>query len=285
MAMSTTAAPDAFLPADTGQLIVQPVTEASIAMQVLGTIPVGPHVDSYRVPIVTDDPTAGWTAEGADITESDQALAEDADYFHKLAALTIISSELANDSAPDAAQQVGLGMARDIARRFDQAFFGERAADNLIPPRGLGNITGITAHETAATTWTDLDPFVAAIYSAELVGATLAGFVAHPDDALALAQLKSATGSNLPLLGSDPTAPTTRLIAGVPLYISPAVTAGTVWGLPRDYVTIPLRQDAEVTRDTSAYFASDRVAIRAIMRATTMFPHPAAIQKITLKAA
>ena len=43
----------------------------------------------------------------------------------------------------------------------------------------------------------------------------------------------AAVGSNKPLLSSDPTQPTHRQIAGVPLYVSPAVGADLVRAIPR----------------------------------------------------
>ena len=280
MSMTTAGQPQAWLPEQIGNLIVQPVEQNSVAIQALGATTTAGAIDSYRVPIVKADPSAAWVAEGAEITPSDSDLDEDADTFHKLAGLTVISSELANDSAPDVAEQIGLGLARDIARKLDQAFFGSRAASTLAP-RGLGDIAGIGT-VTAPAEWRDLDPFSEAISCAGQVGASLACFVANPADALALNRLKVQTGSNLPLLGADPSAPTKQVISGVPLLTSSAVAAGTVWGLPAGRIVIVLRQDATVTRDESVFFTSDRVAIRAILRATVLYPHAAAIQKITL---
>ncbi|MEV3855982.1 phage major capsid protein [Streptomyces sp. NPDC050095] len=129
-----------------------------------------------------------------------------------------------------------------------------------------------------------MDPFLEAIAQAETVGAMLTSFAAHPTDALALAQLKEQTGSNRPLLGSDPTAPTRRLIAGVPLYVSSAVTPGTVWGLPKDRVFVVLRRDVKVDLSTEAFFRSDQVAVRGTMRIGYGFPHPVAITRVRLTA-
>ncbi|MDK9655204.1 phage major capsid protein [Propionibacterium freudenreichii] len=283
--MTTPNTPQAWLPETIGELIVQPVQAASVAITALGSVFADAQTDQYRVPVVKTDPAAAWVPEGTEIPVSEQGLGEDADRFHKLAGLTIVSSELANDSNPDAAEQVGLGLARDIARKLDGAFFGSRGASEN-QPRGLGDITGVNAIATSTTAWQSLDPFTSATYAAENVGAQLAAFVANPDDALALAQLKDQTGSNRPLLGTDPTTATKRLIDGVPLLTSPAVAAGTVWGLPGlGQVLIAIRSDTSLVRDESVFFTSDRVAIRATMRVTTLFPHPAAIQRISLKAA
>jgi len=116
----------------------------------------------------------------------------------------------------------------------------------------------------------------------ETANSVLTAFVAHPDTALALATIKEQTGSNKSLLGSDPTQPTSRTIAGVPLYTSPSVTADTtVWGISAPHSIFVLRQDASVVTDTSAFFTSDRVAVRATLRVAFAYPHPAAIVKVT----
>lgn len=287
MAMITSGQPATWFPDETGDLIIKPITQDSIALAILsGTQALASapgRVNSYRVPIWNTDPTASWVAEGQEIPASDGTMGEEHDGFYKLAGISTVSRELANDSDPDAAQQVGNGLARDIARKVDTAFFGTRGSD-LDQPRGLADITGVTGVDAGAA-WIDSDPFVAAVYAAEGVGATIAGFVANPADALALAKLKAATGSNLPLLGADPTQPTRRVIAGVPLYSSSAVTAGTIWGIPADGLVLGvIREDVDVRRDESVKFTSDQVMIRATMRLSFLYPHPAAVTKITLGA-
>lgn len=281
MTMTTSTQPTTWLPDQVGALVVQPVQAASVAIQAVGSVGAGDRVNAYRVPIVTADPTAAWTAEGDEIAASETSLGEDVDTFHKLAGLTIISSELADDSSPDVAQQVGQGLARDIARKIDAAFFGKRGV-GVLQPRGLGDITGVGDVEAGAS-WANTDPFAEAQAKAEGVGARIGSFVANPADALALAKIKRMTGSNEPLLASDPTQPARRTVVGVPLLTSPAVEAGTIWGLPADgRIVIAIRSDVTLVRDASAYFTSDRVAIRATLRATTLFPHAASIVKVHL---
>jgi HK97 family phage major capsid protein len=276
MAMLTTNANRAFLPEQVGQLVVQPVIAQAVATQAATVVPISAAVDTFRVPIVAEDPTAAWVAEGQEIPPSDAVLDEVASTFSKLAGLTIISRELAEDSSPAAAQLVGQGLARDIARKLDSAFFGNVAAP---APPGLGALTGTTPVD--AGDWGNLDPFEQAIAEAAAVGATLTAFVANPAVALELATIKTTTDSNANLLQADPTQPTRRMIAGVPLYSSPAVAPDTVWGLPRDRALVALREGTTLAVDRSVFFTSDRIAVRATLRAAFAFPHPAAIIKIT----
>lgn len=274
--VNTTANSSAILTVEqVGDLIVRPVTNDSIAAQVSKVV--NTSSSSYRVPIVTADPTAAWVAEGQEIAADDLDLTELDITFSKLAGLTVISSELAADSSPEAAQEVGAGLSRDLVRKVDQAYFGALASP---APSGLGALSGITA-VSAGAAYANLDPFAEAIAKAEEVGATVGAFVTTPAVALTLAKLKVQTGSNQQLLGTDPTSPTSRTISGVPLLVSPTIAANTVWAIPRDRALFVLRNGAEVTTDGSVFFTSDRIAVRAKLRVGFGFPHPAAIVKIT----
>lgn len=279
MSMTTTDVTKAFLPEAIHDLIVQPVGDASIAMQVSTVARPGPQTNVYRVPVVTADPLAAWVAEGAEIAPSDMEVDEVSSPFFKVAGLTIVSRELAEDSSPAAASLVGAGLARDIARKVDGAFFGTKGS-STVQPLGLGDITPNVIETGSA--WTNTDPFAEAIYAAEGAGATLRAFVANPADALLLAKVKKQTGSNEPLLGTSPTEATRRVIAGVPLLVSPAVAVGTIWGIPQEKTVIALREDVTLDVDKSVFFTSDRVAIKATLRMASLFPHAAAVQKITL---
>ncbi|WP_104177648.1 phage major capsid protein [Cryobacterium sp. Y50] len=262
------------------QLLVLPVEAASVAVQASTLIP----TDATRthIPLVTGDPSAAWVAEGDEIGASDPTIDDIVAEPAKIAGLTIITNELAADTSPQAAAIVGDGLARDIARKIDVAFFGSKGA-SVVQPAGLGDLAGVT-DVTGSTAWANLDPFAEAISNVEGLGLAVDTFIANPADALLLATLKESTGSNKPLLGSDPTNATRRLLQGVPLLTSPGVAVGTVWGIPKVRSIIVRRNDVDLQTDKSAYFTSDRTAIRATLRVTFAFPQAAAIQKISLTA-
>jgi len=275
MAMNTVNSSAILTQAQVDELLVQPVLAESVAAQVAKVIQT--NASSLRLPVVTADPTAAWTAEGAEIAVTDADLDEINVAFHALKGLTVVSNELIADSSPEASQIVGEGLARDIAKKLDAAFFGTTVTNG---PSGLGSVSGVQSVD-AGDTWTNLDAFHEAISKAETVGATVSAFVTTPAVALALAKIKTGTGSNAPLLGQDPTSPTKRTIAGVPLFVSPAVAADTVWSIPLQRTVLGLRKAVEAVTDTSAFFTSDRTAVRAVMRAGIGFPHAAAIVKVT----
>jgi HK97 family phage major capsid protein len=265
---------------DLGPLVVQPVSRQSVAISTSTNVTTDGH--TFRVPIVTDDPAAAWVAEGTDIPASDAVLSEITVTPAKVAGLTVVSRELAEDSSPAAAQVVGDGIARDIARKVDQAWFGNLAAP---APPGLLSLTGI---QTVTGSFANLDTFAEAISLAEQVGAQITAFVADPQTVLALSKIKTGTSSNEPLLGQDATAAGQRRILGVPLLSSPAIARtgtasefGRVWAYDRSRVWTVLRSGVTLDVDRSRYFESDRVGVRSTMRVGFAFPHPASVVQIT----
>lgn len=270
------------LPEDYGDLIVKPVTRDSLAYQLSTVVRTGSH--EFHVPVLGADPTAAFVAEGAEITPDDVTLSELVKNPAKVAGLSIVSREMANDSSPAAQDIIGQAIARDMIRAIDAAYFGNVASP---APAGLGSLSGVTEIAGTAAAYTNLDLFEEAILNAETNGTPLTAFVASKATAKALLNLKDETGSNRPLLGVDASSPTRRTILGVPLYVSPHVadTDSLVWGIPQSRSLLVQREGAELVADRSVYFTSDRVAIRGIMRLTFAFPDEAAIQRVTTAAA
>ena len=283
MASATTSTAAAWLPADYGQLLIATASKMSVALQT--TTVVTTQSNEFRIPTIDAEVAAAWYLENIDFTLSDAGFAEEVVRPRKLAGLSKLSSELVNDSTPDAAREVGLSVARSIATGTDAAFFGS-APGTGTPPKGLGAFAdaAVTTVTTAAgvTTWADLDPFTAAIFGVEAVGGSLTSFVANPADAEKLAKLKKQSGNIEPLLSPDATSPTTRRLAGLPLFTSSAVTVGTVYGLDISRVYTVMRSDATVEIDRSVYFGSDSVAVRGIARVAFGYPHAKSIARIKL---
>jgi HK97 family phage major capsid protein len=276
MALYTAGAGPILTPSEVEALVVRPVMNQAVSAQVSTAVTISSH--SLRIPVVTGDPSASFVAEGAEIPVTDGTLTEIVAVPAKLAALSIISSELANDSSPAALQVVGDGITRDVRRQLDASFFGSTTPQG---PSGLGSLT--TAVASNGGSWANLDSFEAAKANAETLHTIVTSFVASPATVLELSTLKEygSAASNKPLLGADVTQPTSRTIGGVPLYSSPAVAAGIVWAIPAQHVIFVVRQGAELVSDSSVMFTSDRVAIRCTMRVTYAFTQPMAITKIT----
>jgi len=282
MVMNRSAASGAPLlsPEEVHDLLIVPTMELSVAAQVANVVTIS--TASIRFPVVAADPSAAWVAEGDEIPVSDAELDEVDVTPGKVAGLTVITRELADDTSPEATEVVGNGLARDIARRVDQAFFGALTAP---APAGLASLDGTSIVQAGANWGPSLDPFAAGASLAEQQGANLTAWVASPATALALARLRTGDGSNVPLLAADPAMPSRRVIEGRPLLVSSAVADGVVWGIPGDRVHLVIRDEARVDVDGSVYFTSDRVAVRATARVGFAFPHEAAVVQVALDGA
>jgi HK97 family phage major capsid protein len=276
MSLSTTTGGPILTPEQVHALVIRPLIDQSIAARCSTVVTTSSH--DLRVPVVTADPAAAWTAEGAEIDVSDPTLTEIVVTPKKLAGLVVVSNELAADSSPAALQVVGDGLVRDLRRKIDAAYFGNTVTNG---PNGLASLTTGTAGNAGA--WANLDAFEASKAAAENVHTTITSFVTSPATALALSTLKEyvTADSNKALLQADPSQPTARSISGVPLLVSPAVAADTVWAIPAQHSLFVLRQDASVVTDSSAFFTSDRVAVRATLRVSFGFTYPIAVVKIT----
>lgn len=272
MTNTTTNTAQAWTPEDILTLVVQPLERESVAAR-LGLFQTGMKGDALRVPLVTEDPSAQWVNEGEEIPLSQATLGEAEAPYKKLAGLSVVTSELAEDSHPGAVEEIGKGLVRDIARKLDAAMFsdaGEKA------PKGLAVLDGVT-QVAAPKTWGNLDVFKQAKLRAAELGTSVAAFVLSTADAATLLVLKETSTSNRDLIESDGTSFT---IGGTPVIPSEHVAAGTAWALPADRVIVAVREDASVDVDGSAFFTSDRVAIRATMRVAFAFTHPKAVTKI-----
>lgn len=275
MSLTTTGGSSILSPDQVAALVVQPLIAQSVATQASTVIQTASH--QLRIPVVTDDPSAAWVAEGAEITADDPTLDEVDVTPSKLAGLVVVSNELVADSSRAALQVVGDGLVRSLRRKLDAAFFANAVSNG---PSGLGSITS-TAVDAGAS-WSNLDAFATAKSKVEGKHSQVTSFVTNETTALALAKLKDETNSNRPLLGNDPTLPGARQILGVPLLVSPEVDDDTVWCIPRQHSIVVIREGAQVVTDTSAYFSSDRVGVRATMRVGFAFTYEAAVAKITL---
>ncbi|MGV0873494.1 phage major capsid protein [Mycolicibacterium sp. XJ879] len=275
MTQLTTNAASLLKPEQVNALIVEPLTKESTAFQV-STV-ARTSSTQYRFPVITGDPDTAWVPEGAEIPADDANVEELLVTPKKVAGLTVISNELANDSSPQATAVIGQRLVNSLRRRVDAAFFANTTVNG---PAGLGSIAPTDVYAGAAG-YGNIDPFLEAIAAAEGVGAQVTSFVTSPDSALDLAKLKKGTGSNEPLLQPDPAKPAGRVIAGVPLVVSPdAPNNGTVYAIPKALSFVVLREDVQVALDSSAFFTSDRVAVRVTMRVAFAWPHEAAVVRV-----
>ena len=256
-------------PEDYGKLVDLTV-EAKSAAFLAGTV-VETESTQIRFPVLKADPSTGWYAENAAITLTDPDTDEIVVIPKKVAGLTQISNEAAEDSNPAVAQQVGKSLARDIARKIDAAFFGNTVTNG---PSGL---LSVAYNEIDAGPFANLDPFHDAKKEAADAGAELTHFLLAPDVANTLAKIKQGDTSNMGLLE---TVDDGIRLAGVPVLVSPAVAAGNAWGVDGSQIMVVRRTGTKVVRSVDAAFNYDAVQVRATARVGFGFVNPAGIQRI-----
>jgi len=64
--MTTTGQPQAYLDSAVGNLIVRPLQAQSVALQAATTVSVNEAANSFRVPIVSADPSVAWVGGGGE---------------------------------------------------------------------------------------------------------------------------------------------------------------------------------------------------------------------------
>lgn len=241
-----------FAPADAiPDALVQTITT------VAGTVE-GDDV-AVRVPVVADD-AANIVAEGADITEADPELNEAVVLTVKVAKLLRLSREQFRQ--PQTASLLAEAAARSIVTKADSVLINQVAptAPAVTPPAGLlaQDITD------AGTVAADLDALVDALAAIQAAGGTPSHFVMSPTAWASLRKFKSATGSNLTILGTG-AADALPVLLGVPVLVNNAVPEQK--GLivdKRDIVSAV--GDVLVSQSDQAYFKSDSIGLRVTFR-------------------
>lgn len=264
-------------PEDVGTLLIEPLIAQSIAAQAATVVTT--DAASFRIPKLVNDGGASWVAEGQPIPLSAPTFAETVVVPTKVAKLVPVSSEAAADTTPAAAQVVGDAVSRALADAVDEAFVGPPSA-NPNAPGGLGSLGGSAATLYAGAEFGNLDVFAEAAAAVEQTGTEVTAWIASPADALALAKLKSATGSAVPLLAPTPGQASRRTVEGVPILVSRFVPSGVIYGVPSSRVFVVIRQDAEIVTDSSYYFDSDQLAVRGTLRVGFGLPQPGAVVRI-----
>ncbi|WP_094295464.1 phage major capsid protein [Mycobacterium neumannii] len=282
MAFLSDAASGILTPEEVGELIVRPIQDESVAMRPEVATVVNTASPTFRIPVVDEDAAAAWVPEGNDIDLTDPTVTEEVVTPLKVAALVKVSSELAEDSSPEATEVVRASLARSVARKIDAAFFGNTVTNG---PSGLLSLND-TQTVSAGSTLTNLDWAIAAKTALRKVGSTATSFVANADTVASIESLKTEANSNQPLLAStvgDATRAPGETVLGVPLVAvadGTSVADGLIWALDKAKVFVVLRRDVTLDVSSDYFFNSDSLAVRVTCRVGFGFPHHQAIARI-----
>lgn len=231
---------------------------------VLTTSSVLGHVEgdepALRVAYV-DDAAATFVAEAAEIPEADPALSEVTVYTGKVSQLVRISAEQYRQAGTPAA--LAASVRRAVTAKANEAYLAQAAptAPATTPPAGLTVHPGI---EDGGEVGGNLDALVDLLATLQGNGATPSHILLAPSAWASLRKLKTATGSEVSILGAG-TSDAQRLLLDVPVTVTPAMPENT--GLVIDSgAVVSAVGNVNVQTSEHAYFTSDSIALKATFR-------------------
>jgi len=291
LANGTPGAGRAFTPQEAASYFIDRLHAASVGLASGFTV-VRTDRREVAIPRLTADSGAKWAIEGEDLLTSDMVSDTLVATPRKLAALNILSNEVRMDSVPAILNAVGQSMVRALALKLDLGIFeGSGTAPEI---RGLKNTSGIGSISmgTNGGALSNLDAIADALGLLTANNASPSAIAMAPRSWQTLSKVKTATGSNQPVLttGGTMAEGITRSLFGVPVYLtsqlSVAETQGTASNASSIYVydaaqiIAVIRNDATVEVDSSAAFRTDESLVRCILRADVVVPNPAAVVRI-----
>ncbi len=264
MALNKTTAVGGLQPAEINDLVVEPVVKDSVAAQV-ATVITNAQGSKLRIPKIADENTVKnlFTAELAEIELLNPTVSQLELEWRKIAALTILSSEVVQDSELAILDAAGRSLTRELVRKLDTAAFG-----NAAPANGFAGIQASHAqfHAIADADGTNADFAIdagAAIGNADGVPQVI---LTTPSVLAALQKAKVSVGSEQPLFGTSAAAAVGQTINGLPVVTSSHVKANTLYVIDPAGLVLAVRKDVALDTDSSAAFSVDGTMVRIITR-------------------
>lgn len=276
--ITTTSTPAAWSPDATSFLPTDVVSEALIlsASTVAGSI----DGDSPAIRVgYLDDDEASFTAEGAEIPESDPTLAEVTISTGKITQLVRVSTE--QYSQGGASQMLSDSVRRAIVKKADDAFLNQIApvAPALAPATGLLEVAGLTQGDPVTD---DLDSITDLIAEIGAAGGTPSTILLGHRAWGSLRKMKATAGSAQTLLGAG-AADATATLLGIPVRVVGAMPADAGLVVDRSAIVSAVGP-VTVATSNDVFFTSDSVALRATWRIGQAVVRPARIGSFSVTA-
>ncbi len=247
----------AVTPEQWAKYVLDHLSAASVVLA-SGATEIRTSAKQVHVPRVLTSGSANWYSELEEITEGGPTGDELVLTPKKCATLANLSDEVVADSSPSVLDTAGTAMVRAVALTADQAMFNGTGGKQ---PVGLLNLV------PALPGFDGPPDYAGLVNGAGLVraagGAPDVAYV-NPLDYTALEL--AVDGNNRPLISGDPTQGAPPVIAGLAVWPTPALPAGTAIVAQADQIIVGVRQDASVTVSEHALFTSDGTVARVIAR-------------------
>lgn len=230
-----------------------------------------------RVAYVVDD-DAEFVAEGEVIPEGEPALNEALIHTRKFAQLIRLSNEQYRQNGTD--EELGRSVSRAMITKADKAFLSQvpPTGPAVAPVAGLINMAGVSQTAVAGNVDKLID--LEAIVRAN--GARPTAWVMAPDAWALLRKMKTATASNVGILGAGTDDSEPRLLS-IPVQINAQMPSKTGLLVDRTAV-LSATSGLTIATDASAYFSSDSIGVRATWRTGHVVPRPNRIGVFALTA-
>ena len=249
---------------------------------------------TIRLPKMSSDPTAEWTAENEELTSSDPATGEVILSAKKVASFVRVSNELFEFAEPGAIDLVFRQGAGSLALAIDLAVFEGTGLSSQ--PKGLNGRNGISTISMGAngSAFADLDVFADALGTLATNNATGTAIVMHPRSWQALIKVKEDSGTSLkPLLQASAGSGgqgVSGSIYGISVFLSSqlsitqtqgsATDASSAYVVQADQIVVSRHGPMRVEVDRSRYFEFDQSAVRFVALVDVAVLHEAAICQI-----
>jgi HK97 family phage major capsid protein len=245
-----------FAPEEWGRYVLDNLSGASVLLA-SGATEVRTTGKAIHVPRFTGEAATNWYAELEEIGEGcppgdDMVLTP-----KKVATLCRISNETVADSNRDVLDSVGQKMVRSVALAADKAMFDGTGGKM---PTGLLKVTPALPSVSHAPDYAGIVTGAGLVRAAG--GEPNAAYI-NPVDLTAL-QL-ATDGNDRPLIGTTEDG-IGATVAGLTLWPTAAVPAGTAIVAEADQIVVAVREDASVAVSDQFIFSEDGTVVRVIAR-------------------
>jgi HK97 family phage major capsid protein len=282
---------DAVTPIEFSQSFFDRLAPASVGLASGFTV-VETQANELRVPRLTGDPAADWTAEGSPLPLADTAGDTIIAKPKKLGVVEGVTREVWVDSNPAILAISEQAIVRNISLKLDLGFFEGDPTANTASITGLKNQPGTQIVDMGTNgAPPNIDALADAIGLLSSANANATAIAMHPRTFNALRKQKSSVGEYL--LNDEPASmagATPLSLFGVPIYLTSQISTtesqGTASNATSAYVfdaarvVAVRRQDAEVTIDPWFDFRSEIVGLRVTVRWDVVLPTPAAVVRV-----
>ncbi len=282
MAIEVTSGNSALLQSQVAQLLVQPLEQASTFLAA------GPQIfdtsDPLRIPRITSGVTAGFVAEGAQITDGDVSFDEIdllPSTLKSLKVLVRFTNELVRQSVVGLDVVLQQRLITDVANALDAALWDGAGTSNTV--KGIFKATGIA---TGTLDLTNADSLIDGLATAQGNHVNPTHWVMTASSFSKLRKLKVGTGDARYIFDPSTIQNGTALqLFGLPVIVTdniPAVaTKNRVALVDMSYVAVARDVDAEVKILDQTWGDYDSVGIRVVTRYDVALTQAKAVTVLT----